>query len=333
MNSRKFLGGILLTGSLLLILGGILLVNAWLSAPLPVERPQTIKIDRGMTGTEIARLLRDEGVITSPTGFRWALWIKRAERDLRGGTIRLTPPLSLNGLIDQLRRKRPFLKKVQLHEGWPSWRIFRVLSRELNLRKKRFKNLAEDPDFIRRLGLDVRNLEGYLFPDTYYVSADAGPEQVLRQIVSRFLEVEKGNRLRRRARQRGLSLREAVTLASIIEREARVDRERPLISAVYHNRLDQGIPLQADPTLLYPVGNFQAPITHTMLRSDNPYNTYQRRGLPPSPISNPGERSLLASVQPAEVPYLYFVSRGDGTHVFSETLDQHQKAVRKYQKR
>lgn len=331
MNSRNLLGGILLTGNLLLILGGILLVNAWLSSPLPIDQPRTVEIDRGMTGTEIARLLRKEDIITSTTGFRWALWIKRAERDLRGGTIRLEPPLSLDGLIDQLRRKRPFLKKVQLHEGWPSWRIFQVLSRELKIPREQFEKLAENADFIRKLGLDVPTLEGYLFPDTYYVSADAGPKEVLQQLVNRFREVARNNRLQERADNRGMTLREAVTLASIIEREARVDRERSLISAVYHNRLEQEIPLQADPTLLYPVGNFQAPITHSMLRSDNPYNTYQHEGLPPSPISNPGERSLVASVQPADVPYLYFVSRGDGTHVFSETLQGHEEAVRNYQ--
>jgi UPF0755 protein len=129
-----------------------------------------------------------------------------------------------------------------------------------------------------------------------------------------------------------MTLHEAVTLASIIEREARIKRERPLVSAVYHNRLEKGILLQADPTLMYPHRNFDASITHSMMNNTSPYNTYENFGLPPGPISNPGEGSLRASVEPADVPYLFFVSRGDGSHVFSETLAEHERAVDKYQR-
>jgi UPF0755 protein len=332
VNTRRIVGLGLLLGGLMIILGGIFLINAWLSSPLPLDERVTLHIERGMTGRDIARKLHREGIITSERSFRWALWFKGAERDLRGGSVRLGPPLSLNDLIDELQQKRPPLVRVQIQEGRPSWRIFSKLSRKLGISQDAFRKLFRNESFIRTLGLETDSLEGYLFPDTYYISMDAGSRAVLRQIVGRFREIKRKNRLEAKARKRNMSLHEAVTLASIIEREARIERERPLISAVYHNRLNQGIPLQADPTLLYPVRNFDAPITHSMLNDQNPYNTYKQEGLPPSPISNPGEGSLRASVEPADVPYLFFVSRGDGTHVFSETLENHQRAVNKFQR-
>lgn len=332
MNTRKIIGLSLLVGGLMVILGGVFLINAWLSSPLPMDERVTLRIERGMTGRDVASELRDKGIISSEQAFRWALWFKGAERDIRGGSIRLSPPLSLNELIDQLRQKRPPLVRIQIQEGRPSWRIFRKLSRKLKISVDAFRNLFRKESFIRKLGLETNSLEGYLFPDTYYISMDAGPRAVLRQIVGRFHEIKRKNGLESKARQRDISLHEAVILASIIEREARIERERSLVSAVYHNRLEKGIPLQADPTLLYPHRNFDAPITHSMLNNANPYNTYERAGLPPGPIANPGEGSLRASVEPADVPYLFFVSRGDGSHVFSETLEEHQRAVNKYQR-
>lgn len=318
--------------SLFVIFGGIILTDAWLRTPLPLDQKKTVKIKKGMTGKEIARLLEKRGVINSPTSFRWAVWLKNAGRDLRLGTVYLDPPLTLNELIDQLRKKTPHLIKVQINEGWPSWRIFRVLSNRLKLSREGFVELFDDREFLQRNGLPGQTLEGYLFPDTYYISADAGHRKVLSQILNRFNEVQAELDLRSRARRVGFTVDEAIRLASIIEREARIPKERPIISGVFHNRLEKGYHLQADPTLLYTVKNFEAPITESMLSRNDPYNTYVKRGLPPTPICNPGKLSLRASVEPAEVPYLYFVSKGDGSHVFSETLEEHQEAVSRYQR-
>ncbi len=332
MNTRKLVGLGLLVGGLMVILGGIFLINAWLSTPLAMDERITIRIEQGMTGRDVAQILREKNIISSEHAFRWALWFKGAEREIRGGSVRLTPPLSLNELINQLRQKRPPLVRIQIQEGRPSWQIFRKISRELNISRDSLRNLYQKKLFIRQLGLETNTLEGYLFPDTYFISMDAGPREVLRQFVERFQQIKRQNRLETKAQKHELSLHEAVILASIIEREARIARERSLVSAVYHNRLERGVPLQADPTLLYPHRNYDAPITHSMLKNKNSYNTYEYSGLPPGPISNPGEGSLRASVEPADVPYLFFVSRGDGSHVFSETLEQHEKAVKKYQR-
>lgn len=332
MNKSRLTGLLIILLSLFIILGGIVLTDAWLRTPLPLDREMTVEIKRGMTGKDIARLLEDRGIISSALSFRWAIWIKDAERDLRLGTVHLEPPLTLSELVNLLQRKTPHLIKVQLNEGWPSWRIFRTLSKRLNLSREGFRKLFDDQNFLKQYGIPGQTLEGYLFPDTYYVSADANHRQVLGQILERFNEIRAQLDLQTRAERVGLTVDEAVNLASIIEREATIPRERPIISGVFHNRLDKGYHLQADPTLLYPIKNFEAPITHSMLNEDDPYNTYARRGLPPTPICNPGESSLRASVQPADVPYLYFVSKGDGSHAFNESLREHRQDVRKYQK-
>jgi UPF0755 protein len=332
MTQEKILGTFLLLGSLLLILAGTLLINAWLEAPLPIDSSRTITIERGMTGRDIGRLLQKNDIIRSAWKFRWAIWVKGAERNLSGGTIQLEPPLSYNQLINKLQKKRPYLITVQLIEGWPSWRMFKELSRKLHIPEQQFHELFDDEKFLNRMGINSRTLEGYLFPDTYYISADATARRVLHQILAQFREVQRKLNLRQKARKHNLTLNEAVTLASIIAREADLDREKQLISAVFHNRLDNEQRLQADPTVLYPIGNFQATITHSMLNKNHSYNTYQQKGLPPTPISNPGKKSLKASVNPAGVSYRYFVSKGNGSHVFSETLKEHKKAVRKYQR-
>lgn len=330
--SKRLTGLILILLSLFVIFGGIVLTDAWLRTPLPIEDETTIEIKNGMTGQDIATLLQDEGIINSRLSFRWAIWIKDAERDLRLGTVHITPPMTLNELVNHLRKKTPHLIKVQLNEGWPSWRIFRVLSNRLNLTEEGFRELFDDKKFLRQYNIPGKTLEGYLFPDTYYVSADADHREVLGQLLERFNEMRAQLDLQSRSRKHGLTLDEAVRLASIIEREARIPKERPIISGVFYNRLDQGYQLQADPTLLYPVKNFDAPITESMLNEEDPYNTYVHRGLPPTPICNPGKSSLRASVNPADVPYLYFVSKGDGSHVFNETLRKHKQAVRKHQR-
>lgn len=332
IDFKRTVGFVLLLGSLIVLLSGVLLINGWLTSELPLERTVTVKIKSGMSGEEIADLLHEKDAIYSPRAFRWALWFKQAERDLRQGTVKLRPFVTLNELIERLREKRPLLTRVQLQEGWPSWKMFRVLSRELDLPRSRFYELFQDPRFIKKMGIKSQTLEGYLFPETYYVSVDAKPRDVLKQLLDQFHETKREIGLLKKSRSLDISLNDTVKLASLIAREAKVDRERHLVSAVYHNRLRDGIALQADPTLLYPLKNFDATITRSMIETDNSYNSYRNKGLPPTPISNPGKKSLRASVEPADVPYRYFVSRGDGTHKFSETLQEHQRAVRKYQR-
>ncbi|MDP2973069.1 MAG: endolytic transglycosylase MltG, partial [Deltaproteobacteria bacterium] len=174
-------------------------------------------------------------------------------------------------------------------------------------------------------------LEGYLFPDTYHFIKEMEPEEVIRMMVHQFRKIF-GPDLIEKASQMGITPREAVTLASIIEKEASLSEEKPLVSAVFHNRLKRRIPLQSDPTVIYGISNFDGNLTKEHLLTPTPYNTYLILGLPPTPICNPGKESIIAALHPASAPYLYFVSKNDGSHHFSESFEEHQRAVGKYQK-
>lgn len=329
--TRRGVGGILLVSGIAVVIGGLFLYRAWMNRPISLEKPVTVEIQEGMSAREIGRLLRDKKVIDSVPEFRWAVWFQRVERDLRLGSVRLVPGMTLKQLIDSLQQKSPLIQRVQIPEGWPSWRIFDRLSQELQIPRQKFEELFDNPEFLRHNKVPGSTLEGFLFPDTYYFSMDASAKKVLALMVRRFHEIANQINLQSNAETDSLSIQEAVTLASIIQREGFYIEEMPLISAVYHNRLDRGMLLQADPTLLYPLKDFDHPIFQSTLQEDTPFNTYTRRGLPPTPICNPGRQSLEASVNPADVSYLYFVSRGNGRHVFSETLEEHQQAVRKFQ--
>jgi UPF0755 protein len=331
-NRRHLLGTVLLVLGLVVLVGGLFSYRAWIHSPIKLNETVTIQVKKGMTGREIGQLLEGKGVIDSVTEFRWALWFKGAERDLGLGTVRLHQGMTMDTLIEVLREKSPLLEQVSIPEGWPSWRIFTRLSNRLDLPRHQFKRLYEDSDFIEEMNLPGETLEGYMFPDTYNFSVDAGPRAILAQMIRRFHQVSGKVNLEVRADSVGLSVNEAVTLASIIQREVSVESELELVSGVYHNRLERGMKLQADPTVLYELKNFDHPIFQSTLNRQSPYNTYRRTGLPPTPICNPGQGSLRASVTPADVPYFYFVSRGDGTHVFSETLQEHQRAVQRYRR-
>ena len=192
-----------------------------------------------------------------------------------------------------------------------------------------FQCAMEDPALLLELQLPASGVEGFLFPDTYAFDPSAPPADIVRAMVLRFRTQTADLAAKREAM--GLSETAMVTLASVIEKETGQADERPLISGVFHNRLRLGIPLQSDPTVLYGRGNGRSPLTRTDLTSLQPYNTYVHKGLPPGPIANPGRAALEAAVAPTRTAALYFVSRNDGSHAFSETLDEHSRAVRRFQ--
>ncbi len=206
----------------------------------------------------------------------------------------------------------------------------KLVSREL-MAPEEFDRLSGDAKFLASLGIEAESLEGYLFPDTYSFFLGEEPGVILGAMVDRLRELyDEG--LRKRTREMGWDVHKALTLASIIEREAVLDSERPLISAVYHNRLKKRMRLQADPTAIYGIKPLSAGVNGKDIKRRTPYNTYTFRGLPPGPIASPGINSIRAALYPADVPYLYFVSGGNGSHVFSRTHREHMRAVRKYRK-
>jgi UPF0755 protein len=192
--------------------------------------------------------------------------------------------------------------------------------------------LVADSAFIKSLGIDAPTLEGHLFPDTYYFPKRAKTEEVIRAMVSRLQQVFTPE-IRAQSAALKMTETQVLTLASIIEKETGRDAERPLISAVFHNRLRKGMLLQSDPTVIYGIPNFNGNLTRANLAKPTPFNTYTHAGLPPSPIANPGARSIVAALNPAPVKYLFFVSKNDGTHQFSATIGEHNRAVDHYQKK
>jgi UPF0755 protein len=192
--------------------------------------------------------------------------------------------------------------------------------------------LAHDREFIRSLAIEASSLEGYLFPDTYRFARRTKPKEILTEMVQGLRRVLTPE-LRQRAQEIHMSLHQVLTLASVIEKETGATEEREFISAVFHNRLKRGIPLQSDPTVIYGLESFDGNLRRRDLDSKSPYNTYRVRGLPPGPIANPGLGSIRAALYPAPTRHLYFVSRNNGTHQFSSTLAEHNQAVDKYQRR
>lgn len=314
-----------------LLMGGGL---AWyvLSGPAPstneaaravVIRPQTGAFD-------IANALKEAHVIRSRFAFLIVAVARGTQRRLLAGEYEFAPGLSLLEVVRRIEQGKGLVHQVTIPEGYAASQIVELLHEKGLVDQKRFMALLQDPRLLRQYGVDGPSLEGYLFPDTYRLVRGLDEEAIIRLMAQRFAEVF-GPAERARAMALKMSVAEIVTLASLIEREAKADEERPLISAVFHNRLRLGMPLQSDPTVIYGLSRFNGKLTRANLRAPSPYNTYLHRGLPPGPIASPGRASVMAALYPASSRYLYFVSRNDGTHVFSNTLREHDAMVRRYQ--
>ncbi|MFH1034425.1 MAG: endolytic transglycosylase MltG [Pseudomonadota bacterium] len=278
--------------------------------------PQVVvEIPRGAGTMQVGELLARAGVVDRAWLFALATRLSDQPGRLRAGEYGLSPAMSLREILEVLGQGRVLQHLVLIPEGFTLAQIVDRLAEERLLERAEGLALAGDPQFAASLGLGNQGLEGYLFPDTYQFTRGMPAKAILTAMVKRFQQAWQP--LAPAAAGLGFSRRQAVTLASIIEREAKVPSERPLVSAVYQNRLKKGMKLQADPTVIYGLPSLAGPLTRAHLEQDHPYNTYTREGLPPGPICSPGQASLAAAVHPAAVDYLYFVARGDGSHVFS----------------
>ncbi|RMG92380.1 MAG: endolytic transglycosylase MltG [Candidatus Dadabacteria bacterium] len=307
---------------------------SWFATGLDRPRPAAaggITIPRGATAAQVARFLTDAGVFAHPALARLALSVTGLPGGPKAGTYRFGAGASARAVLDAVGRGAVEQVRVVLPEGLTAREMARVLGAAGVTDPVRFEALCYDEGAPGRWSLPGPTLEGYLFPDTYRFARDLAPEEVVSALVRRFREVTAP--LMPEARARGLDLRSWVTLASMIEKETGVPEERPLVAAVFWNRLRRGMRLESDPTVIYGIPDFDGNLTREHLRTDHPYNTYVRKGLPAGPVANPGRESLEAAVRPAPVSYLYFVSRNDGTHVFSDTYEEHRRWVGRYQKR
>ncbi len=290
---------------------------------------KVVYIEPNTQSSAIADLLKREGVIRNRFLFLLFTLLRGSADRLKAGEYEFGSSMGLLDVIRILEEGKVLVHKVTIPEGATIRQIATLLDQDGLVDRDRFLQLATDPAVASYYVPEADTLEGFLFPDTYHFIKGVTAEDVIETIVGRFFRKVPGED-ELRARELGMSLYQIVTLASIIEKEAVLDREKPIIAGVFYNRLRRGMRLQADPTVLYGK-NRRGRITRRDLRSKHPYNTYVQNGLPPGPIANPGEASLKAALYPARVKYLYFVSKNDGTHHFSRTLREHNRAVRKYQ--
>jgi len=293
--------------------------------------PVVVNITPGSSFTSVAKKLHQDQIIADLFLFRVLAKVTGAENDIKAGEYDFRLPATPLVVLDRLVNGDVRRYQVTIPEGFNLMEIAARFEAVGIVPASRFLELTSDPEFLKAQKLEAPSLEGYLFPETYTYISGTPVKELLASMVAQFRQRLKPEVVSA-ARDHGLDEYQLVTLASIVQKEAGNDAEMPLIAAVFLNRLKKRIPLQADPTVIYGLGReFDGNITRAHLRMPTPYNTYTMVGLPAGPIASPGEVALQAVAFPADVKYLYFVAKGDGTHTFSHTLKDHNAAVRKYQ--
>jgi UPF0755 protein len=296
---------------------------------------QFIEIPRGAGTAQIRRRLVEQGIVENEWTLRFALLWSGKAQTLKAGEYRFDRPLTPLQVVDRLSRGDVHTRRVTFREGLTISEMAEVFEKQGLGPSADFLTAAQDASLIADLDPVATDLEGYLFPETYTVSRSTTARELVGAMVARFRE-NFPESSQQRGRADGFTVREIVTLASLVEKETARPEERPVVAAVYRNRLKIRMGMQADPTVIYALqraGKYDGNIRRADLSFDSPYNTYRYPGLPPGPIAAPGRAALDASIAPADVPHLYFVSRNDGSHVFSNTLAEHNRNVQEYQVR
>ena len=294
---------------------------------------QFVTIEPGSGTRTIGRQLVDAGVVRNDVTFRAALWRTGRARALQAGEFRFDRPMTPVEVIEKIARGDVYNRRITFPEGLTIREMARIYEQQGFGKAAAFIDAARDPSGVRDIDPAAPDLEGYLFPETYAMPRDTSSAKLVSVMLARFRQLFTSD-MQEKARALELTPRQVVTLASLVEKETAQPQERPIVAAVYLNRLRVGMGMQADPTVIYALqraGRYDGNLRREDLAFDSPYNTYRYAGLPPGPIASPGLASLQAAVEPAKVDYLYFVSRNDGSHVFARTLAEHNKNVRQYQ--
>jgi len=294
---------------------------------------QFVTIRQGAASGEIGRTLADAHVVRDPRLFRAAVWWSGRGRSLKAGEYRFDRAVTPLDVIDVLVRGDVYTQRITFPEGLTIEEMAKLYETNGFGRASDFVQAARSPERIRDLDPAAPDLEGYLFPETYAMPRHVPASRLIAAMVDRFRAVY-GEEMRTRAAAEGLTMRQVVTLASIVEKETGRGEERPLVAAVFRNRMKIGMPLQTDPTIVYALEKahrYDGNIRRDDLAMDSPYNTYKNPGLPPGPIASPGKAALEAALMPADAPYLYFVSRNDGSHAFATDFAEHSANVRTFQ--
>ena len=291
-----------------------------------------LHVPTGSSLQEISDLLVEKGVIKSGFSFQLMTKLRGLGKGLRAGDYVISPGTSPWEVISLLTTGQGELVRFTVPEGLTDKQVIeRINSALKHLNSEKLLRLARSDSLSGELGLSSPSLMGYMFPDTYFVPPTINEAEVLRLMAERFIQVY-AELVRDKKPQNSLPRHESVILASIIEKEAILDRERPMISAVFLNRIELGRPLESCATVLFVLGKHKSRLLYRDLEVNSPYNTYRHRGLPPGPICNPGRASLAAALYPSDTNYLYFVAKGDGSHVFSRSLNDHVRAKRRFQR-
>ena len=287
-----------------------------------------VVVPRGANLRVAAESLAKAGVVSSAKAFRFYGMLRGRDRTLRAGTYIFRPDLPWSEVLDILEGGKSIEQRITIPEGWSLQQIVPQLARVLNAPVDSVAAAMRDTALLHRLDVPTPTLEGYIFPDTYVFPDGTTPRGAVRLMISRFEQVwqPEWNQL---LETRAMNRNDVMSLAAIVEKEAKLPEERPVIAAVYLNRLKIGMKLQADPTVQYAIGHHVARVLYKHLEIDSPYNTYRYKGLPPGPIASPGKPSIVAALTPANVPYRFFVAWPDGHHEFTENFAAHDAAVRR----
>lgn len=289
--------------------------------------PRRVVIPAGATFRAAADSLAARGVIHFPRGFRAFASLTGRDRSIKAGTYEFRSEQGWGEILDALAGGRGLVHTFTVPEGFALSSIIPLIARSLEVPVESVEVATRDTALRHRLDIPTPTLEGYLFPDTYTFPPGTTAREAVTAMVERFESVWKPE-WEAAARARAMTRHDIMALAAIVEKEARLAEERPVIAAVYHNRLRIGMRLQADPTVQYALGRHVERVLYRDLEVDSRYNTYRYAGLPPGPIASPGAASIEAAVYPADVPYLYFVAHPDGHHEFRRTFDEHTEAIR-----
>ncbi len=295
------------------------------------EADRFFRIPDGSSVNQVLSRLRALKLAPNPTLVKLALFLDGRNPVLRKGTYQLPELASTLDILALFEEGKVFAYKITVPEGFDRWQIAELLAETKIGTAVQFDELISDPAPIRHLDPDATSLEGYLYPETYFFSPDMKPAEVVGAMLQEF--ERRTVVLRQRLAQQQRNLNQWMTLASLVEKESSIASERATIAGVFENRLRENMRLQCDPTIIYSLKlakNYRGKIFKSDIMFDHPYNTYRYKGLPPGPIASPSYGALEASLEPEPTPYLYFVAKGDGSHYFSGTLNEHNRAVYRF---
>lgn len=323
-----FLSGVLFSGTTSILVYIVFVVFSTYGIGVKSENRRIVKIERGSSLSEIGKVLFKDGVIDSQKEFVWISKLFGYEKKLKTGKYEIPGETSYYYLLRLLYSGENIQEKITIPEGSRTEKIASILQEKIGIDEENFISLLNDQSFIRSFGLETPSLDGFLLPETYNLYWGMNEQEIITIFIKEFKKILTDSVITNISESE-FTLRDYVILASIIEGEAVHNEERSIISAVFHNRLRLNIRLQADPTIQYIISDGPRRLLNEDLEIDSPYNTYRYGGLPPGPICNPGRKSILAAIYPANEDYLYFVARGDGYHTFSRNTKEHFLAKRK----